>query len=168
MHSHALKTCVLVCLLCLWWPCVAASGEANDGPMAAPASERAVRMAIINLFQVTLSQAYSFKGEGKLPDFSTLDELFPAWDDNHPGAARRVWVDGRYLFYKVEFRADSVFVTSDFTATVRGKRIARWERKVSFLWWFNRTESGESYDIFEGRVLRNPKGQWVVQSIKVL
>lgn len=123
---------------------------------------------IIDLFQNQLSKAYTFKGADSLPDFSTLDKVYPAWDGNDPGGARRSWLEGHYLYQEINYRVDSVFLTSQYTAKVRGKKNLVSAKKVEFLWWFHRTEDEQSIVPYEASVYRDASGNWIIKSITEL
>ena len=136
--------------------CLAAAGEAD---------QQAQREEIITLVEQVLSRAYSFTRPGQLPDFSTLDAIYPSWDRGDPGGARRKWQAGNYLYYRVEFRVDSVFITSPYTAQVRGKQSVRWARRVSFLWWFHRSKDNQRRSHFVAQLYRDGKGDWLIKSL---
>ncbi len=136
--------------------CLGAAGE-KEG--------RTQRLEIINLVEHTLSRAYTFTRPGQLPDFSTLDTIYPTWDQGDPGGARRKWQAGDYLYYRVEFRVDSVFITSPYTARVRGKKSVRWARRVSFMWWFHRTEDNLDRSHFVAQLYRGAQGRWLIKSL---
>lgn len=123
------------------------------------------REEIITLVEQVLSRAYTFTRPGQLPDFSTLDRVYPGWDQGDPGGARRKWQSGDYLYYRVKFRVDSVFMTSPYTARVRGKKSVNWARRVSFLWWFHRTKDNQRHVHFVAQLYRDAQGRWLVKSL---
>ncbi len=123
---------------------------------------------IIDLFQSKLSQAYTFKGADRLPDFFTLDQIFPGWDGGDPGGGRRGWLEDHYLYQEAKYRVDSVFLTSQYTAKVRGKKSLVSTKRVEFLWWFHRTVDDQSIVPYEALVYRDADGDWKIKSITEL
>ncbi len=155
MRVFRLKAAAAILLLTLSL-CQTAAGED---------SQQAERERIITLVEQVLSRAYSFSRPGQLPDFSTLDSIYPSWDRGDPGGARRRWQAGDYVYYRVKFRVDSVYVTSPYTARVEGKKTVSWARRVSFLWWFHRTEDDQSRSHFVAQLYRDSRKRWLIKSL---
>jgi len=149
----------LAILICLVFP--SHGKTAGENP-------RGSRLAIINLFEGDLSRAYTFSGPGQLPDFSALDQIYPSWDGGDPGGARRKWQQAGYVFNRVKFRVDSVFLTSDYTAAVRGEKSVRSVRKKPFLWWFHSSDEKNERTRFAAYVYRGAGGRWLIKNLTEL
>ncbi|MCB2188043.1 MAG: hypothetical protein KQJ78_16610 [Deltaproteobacteria bacterium] len=143
--------------------CLAAGGALNPAQGGAPPENRAVKLRLIALLEDRLAHALSFQGPGKTPDFSTLDEIFPSWDQGDPGAARRVWVEKTYIGNEVSYRVDVAYLTSDFTARLEGKKRVRASWAEPFLWGFTATESQEVETSFVIYVFRTADGAWRIR-----
>ena len=123
-----------------------------------------LKSLVIGLVEDRLSKALSFKRRGEVPDFSTLDEIHPGWDNGDPGKARRAWVDRNWFYHLVEYRVDSVFLTSLFTARVRGKKRVRYGHDVDFLIMFDREEKRDQSTHFVMDLYSDAKGNWYIRA----
>ena len=154
-----------------WWGacllglvmCVVSSALAAPPSGLDQQALRREKAALITLVEDRLSRAYTITRPGQLPDFATLDELFPSWDGGKPGRARRRWLEQHYTFYKVKYRVYSVRLTSSYTAEIRGERIVKAVREVPFLHWFHRDSERVSRQRFLMEAYRSPEEGWRIR-----
>ena len=141
---------------------VLASPNTGSGDTSDP--QLKLKNQVISLVEDKLSKALTFKRQGEVPDFSTLDEIHPSWDNGDPGKARRTWVDRKYYYHLVQYRVDSVFLTSLYTARVRGKKRVRYGHDVDFMVMFDREEKIDQSSHFVMSLYRDAKGEWYVRA----
>ena len=163
MNSHALSqkaAGLALCIAVLMMP--PALAFAGQGDASGQRSE--LKNQVVSLVEDRLSKALSFQRRGEMPDFSTLDEIHPGWDNGDPGKARRTWVDRNWYYHLVKYRVDSVFLTSMFTARVRGKKRVRYGQDVDFMILFDRESKVDSSTHFVMDLYRDAKGDWYIRA----
>lgn len=149
--------------------------------------EMQARAAIIELIEDDLSTAYTYtkSSRHKVPHFEVLDRIFPEWHRGDPATGRKFWVVARYKAFLVHYRVDYVFLTSQVSAIVRGKKLVAWtERKdvgdLPQLWpvqlWSHLTTRryqdnnylNSIYAMsYEMKLTRRENGEWVIAEEKL-
>ncbi len=112
-------------------------------PALANETDTQIRDKIIHLIEDKLSDACSFTESSthKVPHFEVLDQIFPKWHKGERATSRQFWVDARYLAFLVFYRVDYIYITSDISAVVKGKKLIYWTEnkdtsKLKKLWPF--------------------------------
>lgn len=106
-------------------------------------TDNKIRARIISLIEDKLSSAYSFTEAltHKMPHFEVLDSIFPKWHHGERATSRQFWVDSNFLAFLVFYRVDYIYISSDISATVKGKKLVFWTEnrdpsKLKQLWPF--------------------------------
>ena len=155
VRSIIKKTAIPILVLLLF--------SCSPGQAAQPSSEQ-IKLELAALVEDVLAPALSFERPGEFPDFSTLEQIMPFWDQGKPAEARRKWVSQPWLYHRVKYRVDSIWLSSEVTAQVRGKKTVSYGRMKPLLhWWQNQENKNENY-FFIIDAYKSDSGRWLIRS----
>ena len=119
------------------------------------------KLAIIELIEDQLANAYSVGSVYETPDFGALDRIFPKWHGGDPSEARKT-LDA-YLLYTVAYDIFSVHITQPGMATVKGQKRVTSARKKKTLLVFKRTKNEKTLVPFTIVCRKNIQGDWIIE-----
>ena len=119
------------------------------------------KLAIIELIEDRLADAYSVESVYETPDFGVLDRIFPKWHGGDPSEARKS-LDA-YMLYTVEYDIYSVHISQPGMATVKGqKRVTSAQKKKTMI-FFKRTSRERTLVPFTIICRKNIQGEWIIE-----
>jgi hypothetical protein len=136
----------------------------SSAPRAAQDNSEQVKLKLASLIEDVLAKALSFDHIGDVPDFSTLDSIMPFWDQGKPGEARRKWVEGAWTYHHVKYRVDSIWLSSQITARIKGKKTVSYGRMKTMLYWWQTQDTTTEHYFFIIDAFRDLNGQWRIRS----
>lgn len=120
------------------------------------------KLALIELIEDRLATAYTISGMQEVPDFGTLDRIYPKWHGGEPAKARRLWTFHKYRSYKVFYLVHSVYMDQPDKAKVKGKKQVHAASKVKFLKLLPRVKRKITENLFIITCRRNSSGLWEI------
>ncbi len=120
------------------------------------------KLAVIEIIEDHLSNAFTIRSADDNPDFGTLDFIFPQWHNGEPAEERRGWTFHGLQTYKIKYVVYSVHEDQPGIMTVQGiKRIAL-TRLLKF-WIFPPELKQETFSIaYTIKCRQKRMGEWII------
>ncbi len=120
------------------------------------------KLAVIELIEDYLANAFTIRSADDNPDFGTLDFIFPQWHNGEPAEERRGWTFHGLLTYKIQYVVHSVHEDQPGIITAQGRKRVELTRLLRF-WLFPPELKRETFSIaYTIKCRQKTTGEWII------
>jgi len=120
------------------------------------------KLAVVELIEDHLANAFTIRSADDNPDFGTLDVIFPQWHHGEPAEERRGWTFHGLQTYKIKYVVHSVHLDQPGIITAQGRKQVVLTRLLRF-WLFPPEIKRETFSIaYTIKCRQKRTGEWII------